>query len=37
MKGYLTDVGYFGWIGERYLLFPTETEYREYLEERNNE
>ena len=37
MKGYLTNLGYFGWVGERYLLFPTEAEYREYMKERNNE
>lgn len=37
MKGYLTNMGYFGWIGKRYLLFPTEAEYREYMEERNND
>lgn len=37
MKGYLTNIGYFGWVGEQYLLFPTETEYREYMEERKNE
>lgn len=36
MKGFLIDVGYFGWVGERYLLFPTETEYREYMEENKN-
>ena len=37
MKGYLTKFGYFGWVGDRYLLFSTEAEYQEYMEERNNE
>lgn len=33
MKGYLTNAGYFGWVGNRYMLFATEAEYIEYLEE----
>ena len=37
MKGFLIDVGYFGWVGERYMLFSTEAEYREYMKERNND
>lgn len=33
MKGYLTNSGYFGWVEDRYILFATEQEYLEYLEE----
>lgn len=35
MKGYVVNSGYFGWVPElnRYLLFCTEGEYLEYLEE----
>ena len=31
MKGYLTNFGYLGWIGHRYMLFSTESEYVEYV------
>ncbi len=33
MKGYLTNTGYMGWVGDRYMLFATEQEYIEYMEE----
>ena len=33
MKGYLVSNGYMGWIGGRYVLFPTETEYIEVYKE----
>lgn len=32
-KGYVTSEGYRGWVGDRYILFATEEEYREYTEE----
>ena len=32
-KGYLTNNGYMGWIGDRYMLFSTEQGYIEYMEE----
>ena len=31
-KGYYTYGGYMGWIGDRYMLFATEDEYKEFLE-----
>ena len=33
MKGNLTNAGYMGWIGDRYMLFSTEQEYIEYMGE----
>ena len=33
-KGYLVSSGYMGWVGDRYMLFPTEAEYLEYLADR---
>lgn len=33
MKGYLTNAGYMGWVEDRYMLFATEQEYIEYMEE----
>lgn len=35
MKGYLISVGYMGWVPSigRYLLFATEADYIEYLED----
>ncbi len=33
MKGYHTQEGYMGWVDGRYMLFASETDYREYLEE----
>lgn len=32
-KGYYTNEGYRGWVNGRYMLFATEEEYREYLED----
>lgn len=31
MKGYITAAGYMGFINGRYLLFASEQDYREYL------
>lgn len=33
MKGYTTAAGYMGLVDGRYLLFVSEQEYREYLED----
>ena len=33
MNGYLTNIVYMGWLGDRYMLFSTEQEYIEYMEE----
>lgn len=33
MKGYTTSSGYMGWVEGRYILFASEREYREYIEE----
>ena len=33
MKGYYTAQGFYGLVGDRYVLFSDETEYYEYLEE----
>ena len=33
MKGYLTSEGFFGWVEDRYILFPTEEEYYEFIRE----
>lgn len=33
LKGYRNGVGYMGWIGDRYMLFPTKQEYIEYMRE----
>ena len=32
-KVYYVSTGYFGWIGDRYILFSTIDEYYEYMEE----
>ena len=34
IKGYVTPFGYMGLVEGRYMLFATETEYYEYMEER---
>lgn len=34
MKGYITSYGYMGLVGETWMLFATETEYREYIKEK---
>ena len=31
MKGYTTSAGYMGWVGDRYILFASEYDYREYM------
>lgn len=33
MKGYVTASGYMGLVNGTYILFASEEEYREYLEE----
>lgn len=33
MKGYLVNDGYMGMVEGRYMLFASEEDYREYLEE----
>ena len=33
MKGYNTSEGYMGLVDGRYLLFASEADYREYLED----
>ncbi len=32
MKGYITAAGYMGWVKDRYMLFASEYDYREYVE-----
>lgn len=32
MKGYITMAGYMGWVVDRYMLFASEYDYREYME-----
>ena len=32
MKGYTTAEGYMGFVNGRYMLFASETEYKEYVE-----
>lgn len=33
MKGYYVASGYMGYVGDKYMLFATEEEYKEYMEE----
>lgn len=33
MKGYNTANGYMGWVNGEYMLFATEDDYLEYVEE----
>ena len=33
MKGFHTSSGYMGLVGDRYILFASEEEYREYMED----
>lgn len=33
MKGFTTSTGYMGWVEGKYILFASEYEYREYMEE----
>lgn len=37
MHGYFTSVGYMGWVSGKWMLFSTETDYIDYLQEGNNE
>ena len=32
MKGYYVASGYMGYVGDKYILFATEEEYKEYME-----
>ncbi len=34
MKGYITDAGYMGWWQGEYVLFASEADYREMMEEK---
>lgn len=33
MKGYATESGYMGYVDGRYMLFASEDDYREYLDD----
>lgn len=33
MGGYYTAYGYFGWVGNGFMLFSTEDEYYDYIKE----
>lgn len=33
MKGFITSTGYMGWVNNKYILFASEHDYREYMEE----
>ena len=33
MHGYFTSEGYMGLVGEEYILFASESDYMEYIEE----
>lgn len=33
MKGFTTSTGYMGWVEDRYILFASEYDYREYMED----
>lgn len=33
MKGYATGDGYMGYVNGKYILFASEADYREYLED----
>lgn len=33
MKGYITQNGYMGYINGTYILFATEQDYKEYMED----
>lgn len=32
MKGYVVTEGYMGFVGDRYILFASETDYLDYME-----
>lgn len=36
LKGYDIKSGYMGWVGDRWILFATEKDYYEYMEETND-
>ena len=36
-KGYFIDDGFMGWVGDRYMLFATEQDYYDYIEENESE
>ncbi len=33
MKGYITPSGYMGYVSGKYMLFSSEEDYREYLDD----
>ena len=33
MKGYYVSIGYYGWIGNRWMLFSCERDYIEWMED----
>ncbi len=33
IKGYSTENGYMGYVGSRYMLFASESDYRDYMED----
>lgn len=33
MKGYIVTDGYMGYVGNAYMLFASESDYREYMEQ----
>ena len=33
MKGYVTESGYMGFVDGRYVLFASEADYRDYVED----
>ena len=35
MKGYYTQTGYMGYVEDKYILFASESEYYEYIKERD--
>ena len=37
MKGYITPMGYMGYVDGRYYLFASEGEYSEYVRERRED
>ena len=37
MKGYYLPFGYMGWMGDRYVMFATEEEYREAYNDENQD
>ena len=37
LYGYYIKTGYKGWVGDRWILFPTIKEYEEYMEELNDD